>query len=278
MLSGITFSTLACPAWSVPSVIANARAFGYDGVEWRGGEAGHIKPQASAAERKDLRDRMRDANLFSAALTSYTAFVSPDAEQRAANVTMLKDYIDLAAEIEAKNVRVFLGELGPHQTMDEVYPRVVECLKQCGEHAENAGVGLAVEHHDSFVNTSSIVPVLSRLPAVVGAVWDVANSYSVGQAPDEGLRDLENRILHVHVKDGVGQHDKWQLTNVGEGKVPLRRALELLRAQNYAGALSVEWEYAWHPELEPPERALPHSLRVVRQLVQEVYALQGAGE
>jgi hypothetical protein len=30
--------------------------------------------------------------------------------------------------------------------------------------------------------------------------------------------------------------------------------------------LSVEWEYAWHPELDPPEIALPAALRTVREL------------
>jgi hypothetical protein len=31
--------------------------------------------------------------------------------------------------------------------------------------------------------------------------------------------------------------------------------------------LSVEWEYAWHPELDPPEIALPAALRTVRELL-----------
>ena len=31
-----------------------------------------------------------------------------------------------------------------------------------------------------------------------------------------------------------------------------------------AGAFSVEWEWAWHPELDPPEAALPAALTAVR--------------
>jgi hypothetical protein len=29
----------------------------------------------------------------------------------------------------------------------------------------------------------------------------------------------------------------------------------------------VEWEYAWHPELAPPEVALPAALQTVRELL-----------
>ena len=40
-----------------------------------------------------------------------------------------------------------------------------------------------------------------------------------------------------------------------------------LLADGFEGAFSVEWEYAWHPELDPPEAALPAALRTVRELL-----------
>jgi sugar phosphate isomerase/epimerase len=78
---------------------------------------------------------------------------------------------------------------------------------------------------------------------------------------------LKNRIAYVQVKDGKGRAPHWQLCSLGEGDVPLRHAFELLRAHEYQGAFSVEWEYAWHPELDPPETALPAAFRVVHELL-----------
>ena len=49
--------------------------------------------------------------------------------------------------------------------------------------------------------------------------------------------------------------------------VPLAKAFSWLLADGYEGTLSVEWEYAWHPELEPPESALPAALKTVRELL-----------
>lgn len=272
MLPRITFSTLACPAWSVETVIANARTYGYDGIEWRGGNAGHINPNASPAQRTALRDHMRDANLFSLAVTGYTKFVSDIAAERAANADDLKRYLDLAADLDAKYVRAFLGELGPHQTLVQVYPRIIEAIQSCVSYARSVGVGIAIEHHDDFVRTASLLPILEQVTDTsVGAVWDIANAHSAGEATEQGAQNLRDRILYVQIKDGTGQNSNWRLTNVGEGDVALRQAIQLLHAQNYQGAFSVEWEYAWHPELEPPGRALPHALRHTRALLSEFY-------
>ena len=49
--------------------------------------------------------------------------------------------------------------------------------------------------------------------------------------------------------------------------MPLHYAFGLLLGTNYRGAFSVEWEHAWHPELDPPEIALPAALRVVKKLL-----------
>jgi len=272
MLPKITFSTLACPAWSVETVIANARAYGYDGLEWRGGDAGHINPKASAQERASLRGQMQDAGLICAAFTGYTRLVSDDPAERAATVDEMKRNLDLAADIGAPYVRTFVGEFPPQYTHAEMYPRILEILQQCVEHAHQTGVGIAIEHHDAWVRSATIVPILAELPAsAVGAVWDFANAYSMREMPDEGINNLRGRIFYTHVKDGTGHEKQWRLTNVGTGDVPLRRALQLLHEQNYMGALNVEWEYAWHPELEPPEVALPQALEYLRGLVKEIY-------
>jgi sugar phosphate isomerase/epimerase len=57
---------------------------------------------------------------------------------------------------------------------------------------------------------------------------------------------------------------------LGQGNVPLKKSFELLSAHNYEGALSIEWEYAWHPELDPPEIALPAALAAIRSLLTAV--------
>jgi sugar phosphate isomerase/epimerase len=98
-------------------------------------------------------------------------------------------------------------------------------------------------------------------------IWDIGNAFAAGEDPEEGFELLKDRIAYVQVKDGKGRGAEWQLCSLGEGHVPLSQAFQLLLANDYEGAFSVEWEYAWHPELDPPEIALPAALRTVHELL-----------
>jgi sugar phosphate isomerase/epimerase len=206
---------------------------------------------------------------MSLAVTAYTSFVSNSAGERQANVDELRRYADLAVELDAKYVRVFLGELPEGTDIDSsVYEKISVCLSTAAAHADSVGVKIAVEPHDDFVRSSIVVPILSRVqhPAL-RVIWDIANAFAAGEDPAEGFVLLKDRLAYVQVKDGKRFGYEWQLCSLGQGNVPLDQASELLLAHNYQGAFSVEWEYAWHPELDPPERALPAALRTVRELL-----------
>jgi sugar phosphate isomerase/epimerase len=149
-----------------------------------------------------------------------------------------------------------------------MYENISDCLNAASAYAEPIGVKIAVEPHDDFVRSSTVVPILSRVPhPALCVIWDIANAFSVGEDPAEGFVLLKDRLSYVQVKDGKRHGYTWQLCSFGQGNVPLNQAFELLLAHHYRGAISVEWEYAWHPELDPPEIALPAALRTVRELL-----------
>ena len=265
----ITFSTLACPDWPIELVIARAKEFGYGGIEWRGGPHGHLQATLPPTKISAVRQGCSETGLISLAVTAYTGFVSSSARERQANVDELRRYADLAAALGAKYVRTFLGEL-PEGTKIEnpLYERISDCLREAADHAQTLDVMIAVEPHDNFVRSSSIVPVLTRIehPAL-RVIWDIGNAFAEDENPAEGFALLKDHIAYVQVKDGRKSSEGWQLCSLRTGNVPLSEAFELLLSNGYQGAFSVEWEYAWHPELDPPERALPAALRMVQELL-----------
>ena len=266
-MNPIAFSTLACPGWSIETVIARAEEFNYEGVEWRGGAQGHVHSNMSAAQKTALRQLSADAGLLALAVTAYTRFVTD--EERQSNMDELQRYVDLAAELDAPYVRTFLGELPEGIKLDSsLYEKISDCLNIASDYADSVGVKIAVEPHDDFVRSSTIIPILRRVqhPAL-RVIWDIGNAFAAGEDLKEGFELLKNRIAYVQVKDGTKHGTEWQLCSLSHGHVPLGTAFELLLAYGYAGALSVEWEYAWHPELDPPEIALPAALRTVRELL-----------
>jgi sugar phosphate isomerase/epimerase len=177
--------------------------------------------------------------------------------------------VDLAADIGAAYVRTFLGELPPGSTpTDKLYEAMAGCLEVAATHAQAVGVTIAIEPHDDFVLSDTIVPILRRgLHPALGVIWDLGNTFAAGEDPETGFGLLGNHLAYVQVKDGHGRGSQWQLRPLGQGEVPLERAFNLLLSSPYTGAFSVEWEWAWHPELDPPEVALPRALHQVRALL-----------
>jgi sugar phosphate isomerase/epimerase len=269
-MNSITFSTLACPSWPIETVIAKASEFGYDGIEWRGGPQGHVNPATPTPQKAALRQMCSDAGLMVLAITAYTSFVSKSAEERQANVDEVRRYSDVAAELGAHYVRVFLGELPEGVNPDaSMYENIAGCLNVASEHALSVGVRIAIEPHDSFARSSAVVPVLNRTRShsALQVIWDIGNAFAAGEEPLEGFKLLKDRLAYVQIKDGKRRGTEWQLCPLGQGEVSLGQAFELLSANGYEGTLSVEWEYAWHPELDPPEIALPAALRTVQELL-----------
>jgi sugar phosphate isomerase/epimerase len=267
-MNPVSFSTLACPNWSIETIIAKASEFGYDGIEWRGGPQGHVQPTMPAAQKEVLQKMLMDTGLIAIAVTAYTTFASQLAEEQQSNLDELSRYVDLAAELDAPYVRTFLGELPKGVNLDSsMYEKISNCLHRAADYASSVGVKIAVEPHDDFVRSSTVVPILSRVqhPAL-RVIWDIGNAFAAGEDAKETFELLKHRMAYVQVKDGNGRGTEWQLCSLGQGHVPLAQSFALLLAHGYEGALSVEWEYAWHPELDPPEIALPAALRTVREL------------
>lgn len=267
-MNPITFSTLACPQWQLETVIANAAMFGYDGIEWRGGPAGHVQPEMPAERKSLLRQACSDNSLLSLAVTAYTSFVSASAAERQANVDEVRRYADLAAELGASYVRAFLGELHEGTLIDSaMYKQISDCLFAASEYAHSMNITIAVEPHDNFVRSADVAPLFEQPHPALRVIWDIGNAFAAGEDPSQGFDLLGDHLAYVQVKDGKGRGDTWQLCTLGNGDVPLSKAFELLLAKDYQGAFSVEWEYAWHPELDPPEIALPSAVRTVQKLL-----------
>lgn len=262
----LAFSTLACPEWDAETVIRRASELGFDGVEWRGGPDGTVRTAWPAGRRAAVRATMTDARIAAVAVTAYPELISGDPAIRAASVDELVRHADLAGDLGAAAVRVFLGVADDDASPDQLERRAIDGLAAALARTDPL-VTLAIEPHDDHVRAASIRPILDALPdGRLGVVWDIANAWSAGEAPEAGLAAYAGRIAYVQLKDGTGGGASWRLTGLGAGDVPLAGALaglvEIQRARGRAlPPLSVEWERAWHPELAPADEALPAARR-----------------
>lgn len=63
---------------------------------------------------------------------------------------------------------------------------------------------------------------------------------------------MKDFIKHVHVKDSKVENGKLVFKMIGEGDVPIEKAINLLLRHGYSGYLSFEWVKRWFSDLEEP--------------------------
>jgi sugar phosphate isomerase/epimerase len=266
-----TLNTLGAPAWSLEDTARNARAYGYAGIDLRLLDGEVITLDAVRAQRRRLRALFPPAELPIAVLATSVRLTTPDASARRQLADEIGAWVDLAAELDVPVVRVFGGtwpvELGPEGS----YAAAAEVLALAAPRAEQAGVVVGLETHDDFSRAAAVARVLEQVPSpAAGAVWDMFHTTRLGESPAEVLRLVGDRLANVHLKDARRTDAGWQLVLLGEGEVPVRESLRLLREPGYAGYVSVEWEKKWHPELAEPEVAYPQHLEVLGRYLREL--------
>lgn len=266
-MSKLAFSTLGCPAWSLPQVIEGAQRYGYDGVELRLLDGEIITPALPRGERDRVRQAFAGAGLPICCLDSSIRVAT--GENPAGVAAELRAFLELAHEWGAPLIRVFAGPWPEGRPAGEVYDAIAELVGGVVQDAERLGVGIALETHDSMSSALAVAEVLRRVPSpAFGALWDTHHPYRMGESPEQVLDVLGERILHFHVKDAnrnEAARTGWDLVLLGEGEVPVRESLTALLGRGYDGWVAVEWEKKWHPHIPDPEVALPQHAGLLRE-------------
>ncbi len=262
----IAFSTLAFPDATLAAAVSLGRRWGYAGIELRLIDGQLIDPSMPAADRARVKRAL--AGLPVVAVDTSIRLTGDGAGPQ------LRRFLELASDWEAPLVRVFGGPLAAEdrdpRTRREQLRAAAAALESNVPLASRLAVAIGVETHDDFSASSAVAELLARAdPEWVGAVWDSLHPHRVGERPADVYANLGERILLAQVKDARrnpgGEGDEWQLVLLGEGEVPVRQMLGLLKAEGYQRWISVEWEKRWHPEIEEPEVALPQHLRLLAE-------------
>jgi sugar phosphate isomerase/epimerase len=260
------FSTLAFPDATLAMALSLGRSWGYAGVELRLIDGELIDPSMPAGERARVRRTLARSGLPAVAVDSSIRLTDDDPGPG------LRRFLELASDWSSPLVRVFGGALaadGPDRRQQ--LRAAARALESCLALAERLGVAIGVETHDAFSASSVVAELLGLVDSAwAGAVWDSHHPHRMGESPAEVYQNLGGRILLAQVKDARRvprpvPPDDWQLVLLGEGEVPVREMLGLLVAGGYPHWISVEWEKRWHPEIEPPEVALPQHLGLLAE-------------
>ncbi|MCS7252638.1 MAG: sugar phosphate isomerase/epimerase family protein [Armatimonadota bacterium] len=268
------FSTLGCPEWSIEQVIRIAQEANVDGIELRmlKGELYLPKlPEFSEGNIEHTKRKITDAGLCISCVSSSARMGVVEDMEATRQMQEAQEFIRLANGLGAKVVRVFGGDPPKGVSMEDHIARVADRLMQLGEFASNYGVVVAVETHDAFTKCADIAKLLSRVASEhVGVLWDFHHSYRSGETMQQSVELVGKRIVATHVKDSRIVDGKVRYVKVGEGDVPIYEAIKALASVGYDGFLTLEWEKAWHKELEPLTEVLPHYSATMRRMIEQL--------
>ncbi len=220
----ISFSTLACPDWTMPQIIAIAVGEGYDGIELRfvqGEDSLWKLPVFSGKELASTKRALADQALTISCLDTSCRFHSPDAAERGRWITEGERMADLAAELGAPGLRVFGDTIQPGADRTSTQSWIAESIRELArspqQEESRSGSRITVTLRLRVRQRRSLTQAASPK---IGVVWDPANSFvATEEQPADGAARLGAAIRHVHIKDLRRDQTRVELCPDGRGRL-----------------------------------------------------------
>ena len=189
------------------------------------------------------------------------------------HLSRVKQFIDLAATWEAKNILLVLGE---YIWQKEVIPPqaqwdwAIESCRILGDYAEQKGIEIALELEPFRLSIVSNADDMFRFitecnhPSVKANI-DISHLVLADDGPDK-LAQLKGHSVHVHISDCDGKvHGDLP---PGRGIVKFAPYLQAIKELEIDGAISLELEYSPDPSkiVEWVEEAYQKTDYLMRQM------------
>ena len=198
-----------------------------------------------------------DINAYTISATMY----HNDPADGAKEIERLKGQLDVAKILGAKVMRhdvcYTLGKRGNARSFDLMLPTIAKNARRVTEYAETLGIRTCTENHGFIAQDSDRVEKLFNTVDHdnYGLLVDVGNFLCVDEDPIHAVSRVAPYAVHAHVKDFIrfdeaveGRTIMTRGANyiagavIGEGVVPVRQCLKILKRANYDGYVSVEYE------------------------------------
>ncbi len=158
--------------------------------------------------------------------------VTPDVTK--ANVIILKELIENAAEIGSANIEIPVLENSSIKTQEEE-EIFLDAMGDCVLLARSLDLAISIE---SDLNPQRLAKLIKSFrSASVGVVYDGGNSASLGYDCKEEILILDPWINNVHIKDRIRNGGNVPL---GSGSVNFKDLFRSLKLINYCGDFTFE--------------------------------------
>ena len=196
-----------------------------------------------------LRGQAADAGVQIAMLVTYADFTHPDAAERTRQVSELRRFIDVAAQLGTPFIRVTAGQAHPGLERAAATEWAVKGLTACLDDAAAKGVTLCYENHtkgyawtyNDFSQPSDIfLEIVERTEGTdLRLLFDTANTLATGDDPLRVLALVKDRVSMIHTND-LARVGYFEPVLLGAGVSPIVGIYKMLHENGFDGWVSVE--------------------------------------
>ncbi len=248
-------------------VVKKAAEMGFEGIDFI-----DLAPSEKPTKEEQLtyaEKIRREAERYGITIVAYTIganLYTGSPKTDAAEVKRLCDQLDVAAALGAKIMRhdvcrteVFDGRVIGY---DRMLPTIAKNARKVTAYAKKLGIRTCSENHGFIAQDSDRV---ERLYNAVdddnyGLLVDIGNFACVDEDSAKAVSRLAPYAIHVHAKDflvipnGEKPTTSGYITTrgcnylfgcpIGEGQIPVKRCIDILKRAKYDGFLTIEYEGA----------------------------------
>ena len=239
--------------------VARAKEMGFSGIEFTDLQADGIEARLELA--KKISEEAKRVGIEIIAYTVGANLYKETEKESNEEIERLKEQLEVAKALGAPLMRhdvcYQLGKSGNSRSFDLMLPTIAKNARALTEYAETLGIRTCTENHGYIAQDSDRVERLFNAVAHdnYGLLVDVGNFICVDEDPRLAVSRLAPYAIHVHAKDfDVGPTKEgnrknssrgcnfWCGTAIGDGVIPVKKCLEILKRAGYDGYVSVEYE------------------------------------
>lgn len=239
--------------------VAKAKEMGFDAIEFIDLAGDTLEEQKAYAAK--IRAEAERVGIEIVAYTIGACLFKDTQTEMDAEVERLKNQLDVAAILGAKVMRhdvcYKITKTGDGRSFDMMLPHIAESARKVTEYAATLGIKTCTENHGHIAQDSERV---ERLFNAVhhdnyGLLVDMGNFICVDEDPRKAVSRVAPYAVHVHVKDMLYREtpagNGWWMTRgcnyfkgtvVGDGDIPVKKCMEILKHAGYDGVFSIEYE------------------------------------
>lgn len=234
-LGAVTYNVLK--DWDLETIITKLEEIGFEAVELRTTHAHGVEPSLGAEERRSVRERFERSGVRLLSYGTTCEFHSPDAGERARQIEIGKQFVDLARDTGAVGVKVRPNGMPPDVDRATTISNISTALRELGYYAGNHGVEIWLEVHGRETQNPPVIADIMRSTTheSVGVCWNSNPTDVVNGSVRPSFDLLRKWIRSVHINELVSDY-------------PWRELFSLLRESGYQGYTLCECQESKEPE------------------------------